>query len=463
MRHLGGGRKGLFLLLRYLFIIAASYILVFQGRPLVPAIHAASIAIALASNVFLSFVSEEVLFAWYVEAPVLIVDTLWVSWAIHSNGTVAGQEFFLLYFFVLFLAALGDSLPIVILGSTVVATANLVLSASADRWTTPSLLKLVFFYTVALFYGHVIAQTKRERQRADRGVAWARALEGKVADRTRELGRLYDESLAANNAKTEFIANMSHELRTPLNIILGYTELLLDHDGGPKIAEERDDMLRRIQLSAFGQIRLVDSVLDLGRIDAGTMPVDHFPVPLRRLIDEIQRSSQAPLKPGVDLKWELPTTSPLLETDPRKLSLVLGNLIDNALKFTHAGSITVAVRDLPQDRKVEFSVADTGPGIPASDLPSIFQPFVQLDDPANHHKGGAGLGLAVVDRYVRLLGGKISVESTMGRGSRFAVAFPYWTPTVDPKTAASIVQQSPLTIDAWGAQPAARALAEGVC
>ncbi|HVM97641.1 MAG TPA: HAMP domain-containing sensor histidine kinase [Candidatus Acidoferrales bacterium] len=443
MQHLGGGRKGLFLLLRYVFIAAASYMLVFEGRAVVPASHAVMIAAALASNVVLSFVKEDTLFAWYIEAPVLIADTLWVSWAIHSNGGRSGQEFFLLYFFVLFLAALGESLPVVVVGSTTVAAANLLLSAPGDRWATPSLLRLVFFFTVALFYGHVIAQTKRERRRADRGIAWAMELENRVAERTKELAQLYDESLAASRAKGAFIANMSHELRTPLNIILGYTELLLDHESRPQNEAEHDDMLRRVQASALGQIRLVDNVLDLGRIDAGNMPVDHLPVALTRLVNELQQRSRPPLKPDVELKWELPPTSPLLETDPKKLSLVLDNLIDNAVKFTRTGSITVAVHDRPQERKVEFSVEDTGPGIPSAALKSIFQPFVQLDDPANHFKGGAGLGLAIVDRCVKLLGGEVAVESSIGAGSRFTVVFPYWTASVDPHASAKTTSITP--------------------
>ena len=128
-RHLGGGRKGLFLLLRYVFIAAAAYLLIFESaRPVLPAAQGVMVAVALASNVALSFVPEERVFAWYVEAPVLVADTLWVSWALQSTGT-NGPELFLLYFFVLFLAALGESIMLVLVGSTA-------LSAAQDRKST---------------------------------------------------------------------------------------------------------------------------------------------------------------------------------------------------------------------------------------------------------------------------------------------------------------------------------------
>jgi hypothetical protein len=166
-RHLGGGRKGLFLLLRYLFIVAASYLLIFQAKA-VDTTPAVMIAVALLSNVVLSMLPSHYVFAWYVEAPVMVADTLWVSWALHSTGSSGGQEFFLLYFFVLFLAALGESLMLVMLGSTLVSIANVYFSDGATMWTAAALLRIVFFYTVALFYGHVLGQIKRERQRADR-------------------------------------------------------------------------------------------------------------------------------------------------------------------------------------------------------------------------------------------------------------------------------------------------------
>ena len=229
IRHLGGGRKGLFLLLRYVFIISASYLLIFHrpGAALGPA-QALMIAAALASNVILSRMSVGTLFSWYVEAPVLVADTLWVSWALHSTGAI-GQEFFLLYFLVLFLAAVGNNLIMILLGAVLISAANVYFLSPGAFWDSPEhLLRVVFFFAVALFYSHVLREIRTERQRADKGFAWARELEVEVAERTAHLQQLYDQSRAASGAKSEFVANMSHELRTPVNIIMGYTEMLLD-------------------------------------------------------------------------------------------------------------------------------------------------------------------------------------------------------------------------------------------
>jgi len=200
-RHLGGGRRGLFLLLRYVFIAAASYLVLLQPGPLDP-IQALMIAAALASNVALSIVSPALVFSWYVEAPILIADTLWVSWALHAAGA-AGQEFFLLYFFVLSLAAIGESMFLVLLGSTALSVINLYMSG----WHPNNLIQVVFFYTVALFYGYVIKAIKNERQRADRGVMWVRQLEGMVDDRTVELSRLY-EALAESELRYRTVSEM---------------------------------------------------------------------------------------------------------------------------------------------------------------------------------------------------------------------------------------------------------------
>ncbi len=189
------------MLLRYVFIAAASY-LVLLNRDGVDPSHAVMIAVALASNVALSLVSPAMVFSWYVEAPVLIADTLWVSWALHSTGA-GGKEFFLLYFFVLSLAALGESLVLVLLGSTLLSTVNLYI----EGWHPNNLIQVVFFYTVALFYGYVIKEIKNERQRADRGVRWVRELEAMVEERTLELSRLND-ALADSETRYRAVSEM---------------------------------------------------------------------------------------------------------------------------------------------------------------------------------------------------------------------------------------------------------------
>ena len=422
-RHAGGGRKGLFIVLRYVFIVAASYLVIFQDSVhAVGAGPALMIAIALASNVVLSIMPTQYVFAWYIEAPVMIADTLWVSWALHQTGS-SGHELFLLYFFVIFLAWVGDRPWLALAGSTVVSVTNLYFSPHATVWNSRDLLRIIFFYTVALFYGYVLGQIKHERQRADRGFAWARALEVKVAERTDQLRVLYDASLEASRLKSEFVASISHELRTPLNVILGYTEMLLDHEVTTD-RSEHDRLVIRARHAACSLLQLVDSVLDLGKLDAGKVPVDVERLALADWLAEQRDRDRMPVHEGVRVVWHVPPTLPTIRTDPAKLRIVLDNLVNNAIKFTSRGTITVGARQLVDRDAVEIVVEDTGPGIPKAELARIFEPFHQAAGGQDHPHGGVGLGLAIVERYVRLLGAAIDVDSAPAVGTRFTITLP---------------------------------------
>jgi signal transduction histidine kinase len=426
LQHLGGGRKGLFLLLRYIFIISASYLLLFGTPGPVASSIGFMIAVALTSNVALSIMPVRLVFSWYVEAPVLVADTLWVSWALHATGS-RGQEFFLLYFFVLSLAVLGENLVLVVVGSTLASIANIYWDSNGSFWSQAQLLRIVFFYTVALFYGYVINQIKLERQRADKGFAWARELEARVAERTAELSRLYSAAQATSRLKSEFMAMISHELRTPLHIIMGYAELLLDEQSDLSQAERRH-MLKRIFEAAGAQTHLVENVLDLGRAEAGKMPVDCQPVRFDRLIDDFRNRPRPSLAPGVELEWKIAPGLPIIETDPDKVLTILEHLVANAIKFTAEGTIIVRVDEVTVKEVIELRVEDTGPGIAEEYLPAIFEPFRQVDGAPTRRYGGAGLGLAIVHRYVGLLGGKIEVHSRLGVGTTFVVSLPYGIP-----------------------------------
>ena len=424
-RHLGGGRKGLFLLLRYLFIIAASYLLLFHGpqgsfEPTV----ALMIAIALASNVALSFMRTELMFSWYVEAPVLIADTLWVSWALSLTGAI-GQEFFLLYFFVLSIAAMGESVLMVLFGSTAVSIANIYFTSETPLWTSQHVLRVIFFYVVALFYGNVLSEIRKERQRANKGFAWAKELEEKVAERTEELRRLYNEALAANRLKSEFLATMSHELRTPLNAVMGYTELLLGGEFGP-VTDEQVDILRVVTMRSRHLLDLINETLDLNRLEAGRLEIERSHVDLTDLLRVLEGETRDLRdKPGVSYTWEA-SSSLRPYTDPAKLKTLLRNLVSNAIKFTERGSVTVTAQ--PCKGGVEVSVSDTGIGIPADLRDIIFEPFRQVDSSMTRRYGGVGLGLYIARRLIDLLDGTITLESEVGRGSTFRV----WLPT-DPR------------------------------
>ena len=184
-------------------------------------------------------------------------------------------------------------------------------------------------------------------------------------------------------------------------------------------------MVVRIREASQGLLQLVDGLLDLRKLESGKMPLEIEPVRLAAFIGHFQRRERIPVPPGVALRWRSDPALPEIETDVAKLSVVLDNLVNNAIKFTRGGTITVSARDVPGERRVVFGVGDTGPGIPSEHLTAIFEPFHQVDGGAQR-ADGVGLGLAIARDYVSLLGGEISVSSKPGVGSSFEVTLPYW-------------------------------------
>ncbi|HYD49738.1 MAG TPA: PAS domain S-box protein, partial [Terriglobales bacterium] len=246
-----------------------------------------------------------------------------------------------------------------------------------------------------------------------------------------ENARLIDELEQANRVKSDFVATMSHELRTPLNVIIGYNDLLLEGTWG-ELNRDQQDSLQRVGRSARELLELISATLDLSRLEQGRLTADSYPVDLTDLMAEIDADTRAAgLNPGVRLLWRLPSDLPPLHTDPTKLKVVLKNLVNNAVKFTHRGSITVGLRRL--DEGIEFHVTDTGIGIAPDSLERIFEPFTQADSTVTSRFGGAGLGLHIVRRLLDLLGGTVSVESSVGHGTTFRV----WLPSNHPAASKS--------------------------
>lgn len=241
-----------------------------------------------------------------------------------------------------------------------------------------------------------------------------------------ESARHAAESARASAAKSEFLATVSHELRTPLNIIVGYTDLLLE-GAFPGVDEQRD-ALGRIHQQSRQLLDLIQSMLDLNRMEAGgiSLVYEEFPVAaaLASLRDGLPSSW---CRSGVALRWDAPDTAAAMHSDRGKLELILRNLVHNALKYTSHGSVTV--RALP-DRgrgRVDFSVIDTGDGIAPEDLAGIFDMFRQGSS-GPPRGGGVGLGLYLVKRLTDALGGTIAVDSRPGAGSKFTVSLPLVAP-----------------------------------
>jgi signal transduction histidine kinase len=248
------------------------------------------------------------------------------------------------------------------------------------------------------------------------------ALAADVNRTCEELGRLYQQLEAASRHKSEFLANTSHELRTPLNAILGYTELIQDNIYGD-VPEKIRDVLERVQSNGRHLLGLINDVLDLSKIEAGRLTLSLGEFSMADVVHTVVTTAEAlAAEKKLKLRSAISENLPTGEGDERRITQALLNLVGNAIKFTETGEI--AVRATAADGAFQVSVCDTGPGIPIQDQQRIFEEFQQADSSSTRKKGGTGLGLSISKKIVELHGGRMWVESELGRGSTFHFTLP---------------------------------------
>jgi len=303
---------------------------------------------------------------------------------------------------------------------------------------------LVFSALFALGIWHSsgrLHEILNETRRANRALQESeRLLEQKVEERTQELVRsehelaiARDAAVAANRHKSAFLANMSHELRTPLNAVIGFSEVLQERvfgDLNEKQAEYVDD----IHTSGHHLLSLINDILDLSKIEAGQLELSVSSFHLPSAIEQaLLLTRERAIRHGVSVTQDVAPEIGEIAADERKVKQILINLLSNAIKFTDEGG-SVALRAAQGDGEVTLAVVDTGIGISAEDQELIFEEFRQVGDDYARKAAGTGLGLALAKRLVELQGGRIWVESELGRGSTFAFTLPLRVVAADDRS-----------------------------
>ncbi|MES2071655.1 MAG: response regulator [Pseudomonadota bacterium] len=267
-------------------------------------------------------------------------------------------------------------------------------------------------------------------------------LASQLRTRGEEITRQNLQLEQASRMKSEFLANMSHELRTPLNAIIGFSEILKENLVG-QLTPQQQGLTQDIYSSGEHLLSLINDILDLSKVEAGYMTLDMEGLSIAALCtNSLSIVKERALTHRVQLEGKFDPDLPEIVADPRKVKQIVYNLLSNAIKFTaEGGKVSLDLRRafqpvapaagtyfgaaIPAADYLEIVVSDTGIGINAKDMPSLFEPFVQLDSALSKQYEGTGLGLAMVRRLVELHGGALAVQSTLGEGSRFSVWLPY--------------------------------------
>jgi protein-histidine pros-kinase len=228
----------------------------------------------------------------------------------------------------------------------------------------------------------------------------------------------------ATRAKSEFLSAMSHELRTPLNAIIGFSQGLINRSGQDPLSEGQKDRIEKIHRSGIHLLTLINDILDIATVESGKVDLTPTTFDVREVLSDIRDMvvGLAREKPNLDIRLDAPANLPPLNTDREKVKQILVNLAGNAVKFTDQGSVTLTARR--KDNRFVLSVVDTGVGIPEDEFELIFEKFLQGRRTAKQAADGSGLGLTISRRFAELLGGRLTVSSTVGEGSTFSLVLP---------------------------------------
>ena len=348
-------------------MIICSYLLLNRSASYLPeSFFHAFIFLYVLSNVALYFLDERRLASWSFYYPLVIADTIVLTFSPIINGR-AETDFYLTFFLLILVSCIFEDervRAVVSLLAPVIYSA--LLFNSGQTFDSSVYLRFPFLLVVAFFYGYFTQFIRTERT-------------------------LREDAEKRMQGKKEMIAVVSHEFRTPLNVIGGYAQALKAKSLG-EVTEDQEKALTKILAQTENLIHLVNSVLDITRVEAGELSVQHEPIKLPEYLQEVRRRYEFPQEKPVSLQWSFSSDLPTISSDRAKLTMILQNLINNALKFTEAGSVHVSAQPSSDKKTVEIAIAGTGIGIPKEALPIIFEKFRQADNSSTRSYGGVGLG-----------------------------------------------------------------------
>jgi signal transduction histidine kinase len=391
--------KGSVILIRWPVVLISASLILFrsEGVPMGGLFDAVIVLYAL-SNAALYFVDEAAFRKLSFNVCLIGLDTLVLTASLLINGQTE-TNFFLAYFLLIIICCIFENPRMIAIVSFVAPFAYAAFFFDATDLRPASYLQLVFLFVISLFYGH-FSQLVRVHH----------ALKERAEQRSR--------------AKTELLNVLSHELKTPLTVIASYTQALKNSALG-EINREQDEALGKVLRQTANLANMVEVLLDSASVETGAMAVQREELVLSEFLDELKGACDGTvLNPNVTLKWDYPTPLPVVISDPGKLKIIMQNLITNALKFTEKGEVRVSARHNANYGKMVLTVSDTGIGIAEDNLPFVFDKFWQVDATRTRTQGGIGMGLYIVKAFTELLGGHVTVSSTVGQGTAFRVELP---------------------------------------
>jgi len=387
------------ILLRWPVVILSAYLLLYpRAAYLSVLVYHTFILFYVASNVSLYFVGEDRFATWSFYYPLVVADTIVLTISLLVNG-YADTNFYIAFFLIIITSCIIDDAKLRAVVSIVASAvyASLVLEA-AESVHASVFLRIPFLFVVSLYYGCFTQFIRAEK-----------VLRAEMEQR--------------GEAQKEILDVLSHELRTPLNVIGGYVESLKNGIWGA-VNPEQSKALEVVRAQSANLITLVESLVDLTRLESSQLPVKQEEISMGDFFRELRLKYEYALEKPVTLCWSIPENLPNITTDKVKLIVIFQNLINNAIKFTSEGEIRIAASRSPSGRTLKFQVADSGTGIPSEKLPHIFEKFYQVDRTSTRALDGLGLGLYIVKVFTDVLGGKITVDSHFNRGSTFTLSLP---------------------------------------